>query len=162
MRNFIIDIPLVKYDPNSQWFEGDIVMTGTINLKIICANSPSKFFGLQDKNKEIIEGTQLEDGRLAFTFELPVKQTDNGQPNFTGEFAHGTVKERFIYLTTKALPNAEWRILQRSKVHLKTVTWEQVETVLANPNTYLEAEVDVSRTGSIPLLGDGWVVKGLG
>lgn len=137
-------------------------MTETVNLKIICANAPSQFFGLQDKKKEIIEGTQLEDGRLAFTFELSVKQRDDGQPNFTGEFAHGTVKERFIYLTTKALSNAEWRILQRSKVHLKTITWEQVETVLNNPNTYLEAEVDVSRTGSIPLLGDGWVVKGLG
>lgn len=137
--------------------------TRTVNFRVICHNAPSGMFGLQDKNRDIIDSTRLADGRLAFSFELNVKQRDDSQPNFTGKFAYGTVTERFVYLTTKRLVGADtWEIVRRSKVHLKTITWEQVETMLANPDTYIETEVDVSRSGSIPLLGDGWLVKDVG
>lgn len=126
-------------------FGSDIM--ATISLRIICHNAPRGAFGLQNKNRDIINGVALDDGRLAFDFELTVKQKDNGQPNFTGQYAHGTVKERFVYLTTKVQVGVDtWEIVRRSKVHLKTITWEQVEAVLANPSAYFEAEVDVSRS----------------
>lgn len=129
-------------------------------FRLICNNPPAGHFGLQDKNRDIILGEKLEDNQLAFSFELAIKQTKEAKPNFTGQFAHGTVKERFLYLTLKAQnPDDTWRIVQRIKVHLKTIIWEQIENLIANPSAYLEAQVEGHRTGSVSLLGDGWLVK---
>jgi hypothetical protein len=134
--------------------------TQTIKLQIICVNPPSEHFGLQRKNRDIVAGEKISNTALAFPFELKVKQTDDGQPNFTGDFAHGSVKERFVYLTTKTQQSdGEWRIRQRIKVHLKTITWEQVEAVLDNREKFLSAKVDGRGTASVPLLDDGWIVK---
>ena len=115
---------------------------------------------MQNKNKEVVTGVSSDKSRLTFSFELKVKKTKDGQPNFTGQFAHGSVKERFLYLTTKAqLESGAWHIIRRIKVHLRSIQWEQVEAVLANPNAYLEAQVDGRGTASVPLLGDGWTVQ---
>lgn len=141
--------------------------TRTIRFRLICLNPPAGHFGLQDKNRDIIPGEILADNQLAFSFELAVKQISRGGPpcppvNFTGKFAHGIVKERFLYLTLKAQNSDDsWRIVQRIKVHLKSITREQIEILLANPSAYLEAQVEGQRTGSVPLLDDGWVVKNL-
>ena len=131
-----------------------------IPFRLICINPPAGHFGLQDKNQNIISGEAIADNQLAFSFEMTVKQTKEGKPNFTGQFAQGTVKERFLYLTLKAQnPDESWRIVQRIKVHLKSITWEQVETVLSNPDSYLEASVEGHNTGSVLLLGDGWIMR---
>ena len=131
-----------------------------VSFRLICINPPAGYFGLQDKNRDIIPGEAVAENQLAFSFEMSAKQGKDGNPNFTGTFAHGTVKERFLYLTLKA-QNADesWRIMQRIKVHLKSITWEQVETAFANPDAYLEAQIEGQRTGSVPLSGDGWVVR---
>lgn len=129
--------------------------TKTIPMRLICEHPLSNNFGLQNKNRAIITGLSLNDTQIYFDFELNVKQTEDGQPNFTGQFAHGSVKERFLYLTTK---NSEGGITKRIKVHLKTIEWEQVATVLDNPKAFLEAQIEGYSTGSVPLLGDGWVV----
>lgn len=130
--------------------------TQTIPLCLICKHPHSDNFGIQEKNKEIITGSPLGDTQVCFDFELNVKQANGGQPNFTGQFAHGTVKERFVYLTTK---NDQGMIVKRIKVHLKTIRWEQVQQVLDTPDTFLEAQVEGHSTGSVPLLGDGWMVR---
>jgi TusA-related sulfurtransferase len=133
-----------------------------ITLRIICNNPPSTHtaskFGLQNKAQELVEGEPLAENRLQFTFEMTVQQKE-GKLNFTGQFAHGTLKERFVYLTLKALQADEWQIVRRAKIQLKTITWEQVETVLANPHAYLQAEVDARGTGTVPLLCEGWLVR---
>lgn len=137
-------------------------MSDQITTCIICENPPdleATAFGLQDKKRELVAGELLDDGRLRFRCELTVSQADSGQPNFTGSFAHGTVQERFLYLTHRALQQNEWQIRKRIKVHLKTITWEQVETALTTPGAVLIAAVDGRGAASVPLLGDGWTVQ---
>lgn len=126
-----------------------------IRFAIICIHPPNGLFGLQDKKKNLIAGTQISDNQLQFDFELNVKQLDNGQPNFTGQFAHGTIQQRFVYLTLKDDTD---RIIKRIKVQLNTIQWEQVEAVLSNPDTHLQAQVSGRGTATVPLLGEGWVV----
>src|SRR5687768_1477209 len=80
-----------------------MMKTTTVNLKIICVHPPatsdSVSFGLQDKEGNIYNGQPQDDNRLQFSCEVSVKQMESGQPNFTGVFTHGTVQERFLYLT---------------------------------------------------------------
>ena len=135
-------------------------MTQTTPMRVICENPPSGTFGLQDKNQSVVKGKSQTANQAYFDFELNVQQTDSGQPNFTGQFAHGSVKERFLYLTTKgqAASGGE-HIIRRIKVHLKTIRWEQVAAVLNNPDAFLEVRVDGRGAASVPLLGDGWIVQ---
>lgn len=128
----------------------------TISLRVICIDPPIENFGLQDKNKELKIGISLSDNQTYFDFQLKVKQTDTGTPNFTGNYAHGSVTERFVYLTTK---NHEGTIIRRIKVQLKTIQWEQVQAVLDHPSAFLQVRVEGHGTGSVPLLGDGWEVR---
>ena len=124
----------------------------SVQLRINCMNPPTNGeFGLQSKPRDIEPGERLADGSLMFAFELKVKQHDNGKPNFTGPYAHGTVQERFVYLTLVGE--------RRIKVHLKTISWDQVEAVLSSAGAYLEVSVDGQGAASVPLLGDGWVVQ---
>jgi hypothetical protein len=128
----------------------------TIAMRVICENPPSGLFGLQDKSQSVVQGTSPTPDEAVYDFEINVQQTDDGQPNFTGKYAHGSVKERFLYLTTKG---QDARIIRRIKVHLKTIKWSQVETVLNSPDSRLEVRVDGRGAASVPLLGNGWVVK---
>ena len=135
--------------------------TDTVTIHLYCENPPgqSAEFGLQNKKQDIIVGEKLPDGRLRFSCELKVKPTDAGQPNFTGPFAHGTVQERFLYLSYRVMQNGEWKWNRRIKVHLKTITWEQVEAAQSTPGAFLVAAVDGRGTASVPLLGNGWTVN---
>jgi hypothetical protein len=122
-----------------------------VRLRIICYNPPaSVYFGVQDKDQQLHAGTPQADGSILFEFEVPVKRSDDGKPNFLGTFAHGTPADRFVYLTVK--DGAE-QIVRRIKVKLGSITWEQIEG-----NGVIEAAVDGGRSGSVPLLGDGWQV----
>jgi hypothetical protein len=139
------------------------VKTLTINLKINCVHPPATsdtvIFGLQDKDGNVFAGQSLDDNRLQFSCEVSVKQLDSGQPNFLGVFTHGTVQERFLYLTLKALDKGTWQIVRRIKIHLKSITWEQVEMVMANVSAYLVVTVDGRGTASTKLLSGGWKVQ---
>lgn len=126
----------------------------TINLHIICENPPPGTFGLQDEGHNLLAGEAIDDKKVRFIVEMPVKQAVTGQANFSGPYAHGNARERFLYLTNMA----DDRILRRIKVPLKTITWKQALEV-AKTNAYLEATVDGRSTASEPLKGDGWVVK---
>jgi len=135
--------------------------TRTVRVCVICVNPPvdaregALAFGLQDKARTLEFGRAQADGSLAFECELQTKPNVNGKPNFTGNFTHGTPEERFLYLTL--LQVADGQIVRRVKVHLKTITWAQVEE--ASQGEVLEASVDGRRTGSVPLLGEGWQVR---
>lgn len=134
-----------------------------ITLKVICIHPPSTsstmMFGLQDKEGNIYDGQSMDNNRLQFSCEVSVQQMESGQPNFTGIFTHGTVQERFLYLTQKALHESDWQIQRRIKIHLRSITWEQIEAVFATDGSYLIASVDGRGTASVPLLGDGWKVE---
>jgi|GEM_PF-3836534 hypothetical protein len=131
------------------------MINNIIRLQVVCIHPPEGIFGLQNKQEEIVEGELLPEGQRLWTLELKVQKGEDGNPNFTGAFAHGTVKERFLYLTHKREDNT---IIKRIKIHLKSISWAQVETVLENPGSYFEVSVDGRGVASVPLLGDGWVV----
>jgi hypothetical protein len=133
--------------------------THIISMRLICHHPPTGTFGLQDKRQNLLVGQALVASQIYFDFDVKVKRLENGRPNFTGSYTHGTVQERFLYLTLKT-PNeiGEEVIFQRTKVHLKSIAWEQIEAILQQQNAFLQAAVDARRSGSVPLLDDGWVV----
>jgi hypothetical protein len=134
----------------------------TVQVRVVCVNPPvearegqSLAFGLQDKQGELKTGAWQADGSLAFECELQAKVNPDGKPNFTGKFTHGSPEERFLYLTL--LRAADGQIIRRLKIHLKTITWAQVEQ--AGQGGVLEAAVDGRGAASVPLLGEGWQVR---
>lgn len=126
----------------------------TVTLHIICENPPPGQFGLQDSDHHIMAGEPIDDKKIGFSVEMPVKQAVTGQANFSGPFAHGNARERFLYLTNML----DDRILRRIKVPLHTITWKQVREAVKS-EACLEASVDGRSTATEPLMGDGWVVK---
>ena len=81
-------------------------------------------FGLQRGRDDVIEGSRLTDGRLAFDISLRVKSgPDPERPVFLGEFAHGTPDARFLHLGWKP-DRPGW--INRAKVPLAAITWAQV------------------------------------
>ncbi len=47
--------------------------------------------------------------------------------------------------------------VRRIKIPLTAITWQQVESALAN-HAALEATVDGTGSGTVPLVGDGWSI----
>jgi hypothetical protein len=134
-----------------------------LHLQIDCINPPHLApdapveFGLQDKSGALTPGTSQPDGALRFECDLRV-ELEGSKPNFLGAFAHGTLQDRFLYLTWKN--RADNQIIQRIKIKLASLTAAQVEAALQNdPPKHLHASISATRTGSVPLLGDGWQVS---
>ncbi|MAU09609.1 MAG: hypothetical protein CL607_07300 [Anaerolineaceae bacterium] len=126
----------------------------TVTLHIICENPPPGQFGLQDSDHNLLPGEPIDDKKIRFSVEMPVKQAVTGQANFSGPYANGNARERFLYLTNMV----EDRTLRRIKVPLNTITWKQALEA-AKSGAPLEASVDGRSTATEPLMGDGWVVK---
>jgi hypothetical protein len=134
----------------------------TVPIRVICvdppvyAHQPDYLFGIQDKDKNVILGTEISADELRFELVLDVKQHTDGTPNFTGAYAHGSLAERFLYLTVKQ-HDPTGRIIQRIKIPLQTITWEQIEQTIADDSKSLQVSVGGEKTGTVPLLDDGWV-----
>lgn len=152
-----------------------------IRLRIVCKNppSPERFgaeFGLQDNSTTAVwvihAGTISPNGDRSFECECRVRpQAKMGAPNFLGPFVQGGAQERFLYLSWRPRawfladpepPCGTWR--RRMKVHLRSITWEQIDEVL-KLNGVLEAVVQGTgpdggpSCASVPLIGGGWVVR---
>lgn len=80
-------------------------------------------FGLQDKAGNLTPGTPAEDGALRF--ECVLRASADDPPHFSGSYAQGTPKERFLYLSYRPVGEATaW--IRRIKVMLGSVTAEQI------------------------------------
>jgi hypothetical protein len=97
-------------------------------------------FGLQDKTGKLTPGKLTADGALVFECMLKVSEAD--KPNFTGPYAQGTPKERFVYLSYRPVGGKAW--IKRIKVMLGSITAEQV----AKGKT-LETTVDGRRAARV-------------
>jgi hypothetical protein len=114
-------------------------------------------FGLQDKDLEIDVGREQPDGSRIYEVEAPViRDANSGAPRFRGPFVHGPPSERFLYLTEMHEELGNWRIKRRLKIQLRTITWEQIEAARARPGAALLASVEGTKSGTVPLLGNGW------
>ena len=138
----------------------------TIHMRVICVDLPepptdfqAMLFGLQDKDHELLTGHEIASDQRFYPFSIEVEQHKDGSPNFTGIFAHGSHRDRFLYLTLKGLRDDEnWHIVKRIKITLKPITWGQVEMVLSDNQKQLEVMVSGQGSATVPLLGDGWVI----
>jgi len=153
-----------------------------VRLRVICQRPPSPRqygaeFGLQDNSTTadwvLHAGLTQPNGDIHFECECRVRpHQSTGSPNFLGPFMHGTAAERFLYLSWRPL---NWRPAQsetagvyvrRIKVHLKSITWEQIDESVKKDGI-LEAVVPgTGRDGgpscaSVPLFGGGWAIRRL-
>lgn len=109
-----------------------------IIVEVHCHNLPGSRFekriavrlGIQ-KGKDVVDDVPADTPQVSFTVPLRVEHSpETGKPNFLGPFAHGTPTERFIYLCCGERQGDEWDGFRRAKVHLKHLTWQQVEAAI--------------------------------
>jgi hypothetical protein len=145
----------------------------TVRLRVICAPMPPRTFGGRTEIelamqylKELRPGVEREDGSMQFKCEVRVKRNaKNGHPNFLGPWVHGPAEARHLYLNWQGTEGQERVQFGRMKIHLASITWEQIEAVSQLPGGVLQATVSgVDRKGapacaSVPLLGDGWIAS---
>lgn len=152
-----------------------------VRLRIVCKAPPDPDrygaeFGLQDNsntaNWVLHPGKRKPNGDLHFECEVRVRpNARTGQPNFLGDFVHGTPEKRFLYLSWRPkdcrLGQREplspcWQ--RRMKIHLNTIPWERIEEA-TRLGEVLEATVEGTgkdggpNCASVPLLADGWTVR---
>ena len=84
-------------------------------------NDPAQF-GIQDKDAVLHQGRTERGGVVAFDFSLELK-SGGATPVFTGDLAHGSPSERFLYLGWR---NAQGAFAQRLKIPLGSIGWDDV------------------------------------
>ena len=144
----------------------------TVRLRVICAPMPPKRFGARTEIElamqyleELRSGVERKEGSMQFECEVRVKRNPkNGNPNFLGPWVHGPAEARHLYLNWQGTEDHVRVRFGRMKIHLASITWEQIEAVSQVAGGVLEATVSgVDRKGapacaSVPLLDDGWIV----
>lgn len=114
--------------------------------------------GLQDKKQALHLGTRLSNGSIGYDFSVTVERKPNqAMPKFGGPFVHGTAAAPFLYVSYReAQAGSPW--IRRLKIHLSSITWAQVEAALAS-NAVIEGHISGQGSATVPLLGDGWIVR---
>ncbi len=105
---------------------------------------------------------------LRFTASVTLKSLPNELPVFTGAFAQGPPKERFVYLnigTSAGQWDSVWS--RRLKIPLKGITPEMIHKVLTDEQSVLEIKVpgtakDGSPTCASVKGGEGWKLVHVG
>jgi hypothetical protein len=136
-------------------------MTDTSTLRIICLDPPAQDktvqFGVQDKSSQLLAGHTREDGALQF--EVTIQITHSGDTlDFAGTVVQGTKGSRFIYLSLGTQKADGWQWIRRLKVPLSGLTASLIQEAVSQASV-LEAAVDGTRSGTVPLRNQGWVVK---
>jgi hypothetical protein len=150
-------------------------------LSIVCQRPPDPGthgaeFGLQDnsttKDWVIHSGQVQPTGDIHFDCACRVlTHQKTGAPNFLGTFVHGAPTERFLYLSWRPkgwkpgqaeASGPTW--VRRMKIHLRTITWDQIRTASRGDRVLEVAVAGTGRDGgpscaSVALVGGGWKVK---
>ena len=141
-------------------------MESEVYLEITLKN-PLKGIGfcLQKGKSEKIDYQVSKGKNIKFSFSVRVKEGKTEKPNFLGSYTQGKPTERFVYICVgqyAGQENTEWA--RRVKIHLSSITWEQVNQVLSNPKGKLVASYEATgkngepSCASVPLIGKGWAV----
>jgi hypothetical protein len=109
----------------------------TVRLRVVYDGTPPNVwdggasdFGVQDKGNVLYPGKIERDGRVMFDVSLALKPEKTANPVFLGDFAHGSPKDRFLYLSWR---NANGAYAQRLKLPLGAITWRDIEKAKTNP-----------------------------
>lgn len=131
-----------------------------VQLRVICLRPPpdtfggrATSFGLQDKKGALDSGKQRADGARIYTCAAQTKLT-GGKPDFSGAQVQGKPGERFLYLSW-AYAAGEW--VQRIKIPLAGISWEQIEQV-AHSASVLEAMIEDGTASATVRPMQGWVI----
>ena len=137
----------------------------TVQLRLVCVAPPvgecegmPTEFGLQDRQQVVHPGRAHADGSLSF--ELSVSVTYRAEANavrFSGPFVHGTPAAPFLYLSLRRASGEPRPWIRRIKVSLAGPTWDQLDT--APEGSLFTARVSGARSGTVPLVGEGWTRK---
>ena len=144
-------------------------MESEIKLEIELIAPPKGVgFCLQKGRNELVDYQVSEGENIRFSLPVRVKQGKAGASNFLGEFTQGTPKERFFYVCVgeyAGQKNTVWA--RRVKIHLSSISWQQVEQVLRGSKCRLAASYQATdkdggpSCASVPLVGGGWSLKGV-
>ncbi|MBX3063057.1 MAG: hypothetical protein KF726_08780 [Anaerolineae bacterium] len=131
-----------------------------VSIRVICINPPlsaTTEFGLQDKSGAVSKGETRSDGALVFDVVLKIS-IESDKVGITGEFAHGSPKARFLYLTLRAMDaDGKSQIVKRIKIQLGSISAAQIEEVMSS-DAVLQVAVDGRGAATVPLLDGGWKV----
>lgn len=130
-----------------------------VRLRVVCLRPPpdtfaglTTRFGLQDKKGILDNGIQGADGSRSYLCDIRAKLV-NGKPDFSGPHVQGKPGERFLYLSW-AYAVGRW--VQRIKIPLAAITWEQIEQV-ASDTTVLQAIIEDGTAAATVRPKEGWV-----
>jgi hypothetical protein len=125
-----------------------------IRIRLTCdlpSMPPGTVFGLQDQAGRLVEGRLTADGSLAFEGEVHAVRGADGSVSLRGPIVHGTPAARFLYLSCRPARSGPAPWLFRLKVPLAGIDPDAA---------VVEARIQATGGGSVPLLGDGWTVVG--
>ena len=141
-----------------------------VHLRLICLTPPPPEhentlteFGLQDKKQVVHRGQAQPDGSVHFELDLLAKRNQaTNEIRFGGPFVHGTPAAPFLYLSWRRKEAGPSPWIRRLKIPLSSITSEQIEAAAHIGNGVLEASVDASGSGTVPLSGSGWTLHETG
>ena len=148
-----------------------------LRLRVHCLQPPDPRrhkarFGLQEKKPGdwvLHEGKRRANGDNVFQCECQVKpRRVDEPPDFAGLFVHGKPGGRFLYLSwkpdgwsaTEPEP-ASPAFVRRIKLHLRDITWAQIEKAFRTGGVLQATIAGTARDGgpacaSVPLVGGKW------
>lgn len=146
----------------------------TVRVRLVCEGLPANRFEGWAGHHKVLLTLQTKSGfevgqpagrdALAWTTEITVKTSSEGEPDFAGVAVHGKRGERFFYLNWSAEKSGHQTGFRRIKLHLRSLTAAQV-TQAVQTGGLLEASVHaVAKDGgpacaSVPLVGGGWCLR---
>ena len=119
-----------------------------ITLQIVLLQpTPGVDFGLQKgagNNYETIQKQRSDSKDLSFTFTIKIKgdKAQDKLPKLAGSFVQGPTNGKFIYIdigTYAGQTDTSWS--RRLKVPLTGITWEDIDQLIADPNSIMQATV---------------------
>lgn len=143
-----------------------------ITIHIILEKPPVGVdYGVQQgsgTNYDSIQKQRSQGEDLRFTVALTLKSPTDELPVFTGPFAQGPPKERFVYLNI-GKSAGQWDSVwsRRLKIPLKSITPEMIRHALADSGAVLEIKVPGTAKDGTPTCasvkgGEGWKVVHVG
>jgi hypothetical protein len=110
----------------------------TLELRIHAENLPGTTVGGRtgvrvgvQKGQEVEQDVPADSVGAVFTATLGVRRDANDdRPVFSGPYAHGTPKDRFLYLSWGQREGGDWAMFSRTKIPLQGMAWDSIMAAL--------------------------------
>ena len=125
-------------------------MKNAFKILLHCYNFPDKdfeiytniFVGVQ-KKEEVVMDTSIDVETKNFIIPVKVKPNKAGAPNFLGEFVHGKVGDRFLYLVWYQKKGIHKERFRRAKIKLAPISWTHIENAI-HQNQPIQANINLT------------------